>query len=55
MHINEIAKELTLKAMDNNWIRATETGSATKLNKSFADETSKFYKTVLQTVKETQE
>ena len=50
MTSQEIAKEITLKAMDNKWIRATNPGSAEESNKSFADETCKFYKKIFETV-----
>lgn len=52
MTFQEIAKEITLKAMDNNLIRATNPGAAEESNKSFANETCKFYKKIFETVKE---
>jgi len=53
MTSQEIAKEITLKAMDNNLIKAANTGSAEITNKSFANETCKFYKKIFETVDET--
>lgn len=50
MTSQEIAKEIILKAMDNNLIKATNTGSAEVTNKSFADETCKFYEKIFKTL-----
>lgn len=53
MTSQEIAKEITLKAMDNNLIKAANTGSAEVTNKSFANETCKFYKKIFKTLQKT--
>lgn len=49
----EIAKEITLKAMDNNLIKAANTGSNEVTNKSFANKTCKFYKKIFETIEKT--
>ncbi len=51
--VQDIAKEITLKAIENNIICVNETRDNEQNNSSYAKEISKFYKTVYKTVKDT--
>jgi hypothetical protein len=49
----KIAKEITLKAIENNKILVENDKDWSKVNKKFAEETAKFYKTIFEAVEET--
>lgn len=49
----EIAKEITMKAIENNKIHVKNNSDRKKMNKNYADETAKFYKIIFEAVEET--
>lgn len=46
MSIEQIAKELTLKALDKGYINPTENRNALEINNSYAEEIGRFYQNI---------